>query len=295
LSQLTWFDRQGKAKSTAEGSGSSCLGLALSPDGAQAAVSWIDSKKATAQDIWLLDFERGTNMRFTFGKNGNYDPIWSPDGSRIIFNSDREGALNLYQKRLSRANEEELLWKSGDSKYPTSWSSDGRFLLFEEKGDLWVLPLEGDRKPIPFVRTDFNESGGRFSPDMRWVAYESDESGTTEIYVQAFSQASTGASSAASGKWLVSRGGGMVPRWRRDNKELFYRAPDGKVMAVYIAAGTDFRAGTPRLLFVPPTGTDINRWDVSSDGNRFLLVTPAAESKPSPFNVILNWTALLKK
>jgi serine/threonine protein kinase len=301
FSHLTWFDRQGKAKGTAEGSGTACLGLDLSPDGAQAAISWIDSQKSTANDLWLLDFARGRNTRFTFGKGGNYDPIWSPDGNRIIFNSDRDGSMNLYQKLASGVKEEELLLKSSENKYPTSWSSDGRFLMYiarnaKNKDDLWVFPLEGDHKPIPFQSHEFTEKNGRFSPDMRWVAYESDESGTAEIYVQAFSQASAGASSTASGKWLVSKGGGIAPRWRGDNKELFYRAPDGKVMAVDVTAGTVFQAGTPKPLFqVPLAGTSIDRWDVASDGNRFLLVTPAAESRPSPFNVILNWTSLLKK
>ena len=159
--------------------------------------------------------------------------------------------------------------------------------------DLWLLPLEGDRQPIPFVNTEFNETNGRFSPDMRWVAYESNETGITEIYVRAFSEDSAGASAAAGGEVIVSKGGGIAPRWRMDSKELYYRAPDGKVMMVDFAGGTRLEAGIPTPLFNAPLAGGY--WEAASDGQRFLLLTPSIESKPSPFNVILNWTSSLKK
>jgi dipeptidyl aminopeptidase/acylaminoacyl peptidase len=166
------------------------------------------------------------------------------------------------------------------------------------KSDLWVLPLEGDRKPIPFLRTEFNESDGHFSPDMRWVAYVSDDSGRNEIYVRGFSQVS-GAPSQTGGKWQVSIGGGAGPRWRRDGKELYYRTPDGKVMAVKVTADTVFQLGTPKPLFQAPPGqgswSSIAIWDVTSDGNRFLMSTPAGDAIPAPFTVVVNWIAGLKR
>jgi Tol biopolymer transport system component len=230
-------------------------------------------------------------------------PVWSPDGSRIVFSAGRDG--NLYQKLASGAKDEELVLKSSGFKWPNSWSSDGRFLLYTEqnpktKFDLWVLPLEGDRQPIPFLRTEFNEGDGHFSPDMRWVAYTSDESGSNEIYVRGFSQGS-GASSDRGGKWQVSVGGGTGARWRKDGKELYYRAPDDKVMAVDVTAGAVFQSGTPKPLFQAPINPDeeamgsklFSIWDVTSDGNRFLLATPPEEK--TPFNVVLNWQAGLKK
>jgi Tol biopolymer transport system component len=300
--QPTWLDRQGKVLGTAGGLGL-YYRLALSPDGRFAAVG-----RNTRTDIWLLNFSRGTEQRFTFGQGNSSRPIWSPDGSHIIFGSDREGVYNLYQKPASGAKEEELLFKSTEHKYPTSWSSDEGFVLYtaidqKTKQDLWLLSLESGVKAIPFLRTNFNEGDGQFSPDMRWIAYVSDESGSNEVYVRGFSRSSgSDALSASIGKWLISEGGGTGPRWRRDGKELYYRATDGKVIAVEITAGTLFQAGSRKPLFQAPpdiaalyTIAPFPAWDVTADGKRFLLPVPAVENSPSPFNVVLNWTALLKK
>jgi Tol biopolymer transport system component len=253
----------------------------------------------------LLDFARGTNTPLTFSSSSNVYPVWSPDGSRIIFASNRDGAFDLYQKEASGVKDEEPLLKSSDDKLPTSWSSNGRFLLYspqdpKTKYDLWVLPLEGDRKPMPFLRTEFNEVDGHFSPDMHWVAYQSDELGNNEIYIRVFST-NSGASSETGGKWQASVGGGTGPRWRKDGKELYYRAPDGKVMVVEVTAGTVLQPGTPKPLFQAPSNLDtfltisLPSWDVTSDGNRFLLMTPAAGGKQAPFTVVLNWQAGLKQ
>jgi eukaryotic-like serine/threonine-protein kinase len=298
-----WFDRQGKALGAA-GEAGVPHGLAISPDGTQAAIC-LNKPGLIAVDVWLLDSARGTNTRFTFGQGLNVQPVWSPDGGKIAFASNRDGVYNLYQKAASGAKIEELLLKSSDPKFPTSWSSDGRFLLYGEqnaktKADLWVLPLEGDRKAMPFLRTEFNESDGHFSPDTRWIAYTSDESGRSEVYVRGFSHSSE-ASSKASGKWQISMEGGMGPRWRRDGKKLYYRAPDGKVMVVEVQAGTAFQSETSKPLFQAPSNLEtflpiaLPNWDVSDDGNRFLLMTSAAEGTPAPFTVVLNWQAGLKK
>lgn len=252
--------------------------------------------------MWLLDFSRGTSTRFTFGSSVATAAVWSPDGSRIIFASSREGNLDLYQKLASGARDEELLLKSSENKLPTSWSHDGRFLLYyaidpKTKADLWVLPLNGDKKPFPFLRTEFNEQYGRFSPDGRWIAYSSDESGRDEIYVRSFSPDAAGTASAAGGKWLISNGGGTQPRWRGDGRELYYLAPDGKLMAVQVTTSPVFQAGVARILFqAPPTiSASTPRWDVTGDGKRFLLPAPTAQSAQAPITVVLNWQAALKK
>jgi Tol biopolymer transport system component len=298
-----WFDRQGKALGAA-GEAGVPKGLTISPDGAQAAIC-LDKPGLIATDVWLLDSARGAKTRFTFGQGLNVQPVWSPDGDKIVYASNRDGVYDIYQKAASGAKNEELLLKSSDAKFPTSWSSDGRFLLYgaqnaKTKADLWVLPLEGDRKAMPFLRTEFNESDGHFSPDTRWIAYTSNESGRSEVYVRGFSHGSE-ASSETSGKWQISMEGGMGPRWRRDGKELYYRAPDGIVMVVEVKAGTAFQSATPKPLFQAPSNLEtflpipLPNWDASGDGNRFLLMTSAAEGTPAPFTVVLNWQAELKK
>jgi dipeptidyl aminopeptidase/acylaminoacyl peptidase len=191
------------------------------------------------------------------------------------------------------------LQKSPDgAKSATSWSRDGRFLLYtvdtpETKSDLWVLPLPGDRKPIPFLRTAFNEGSGQFSPDGHWIAYTSDESGRDEIYVRDFSSGAAQRSWDATGRWLISKGGGNSPRWRGDGKELFYVASDRKLMSVDVSGNPLFKAGGPMPLFQLPAG--FIGGDVTADGRRFLIGVPVAQSAPVPFTVVLNWQATLRK
>jgi Tol biopolymer transport system component len=293
-SSLTWFDRQGKALGAAAepalyGS------VALSPDGTRMAVSRADSQGGNV-DIWLVEFARAASTRFTFDPARDSAPVWSPDGTRIVFRSERSGAGDLYQKTASGAGSDEVLLKSPEAKTPDDWSRDGRFLLYtaadpKTKLDLWVLPLEGDHKPVPYLKTEFNEAQGQFSPDGHFVAYRSDESGRVEIYVQPFPLKSGGG-----GKWMVSRGGGTQPRWRRDGKELFYIANDLMVMmAVDVSTSPTFKAGIPQALFeravIPVAVTFL--WDVSADGKRFLLDTFGAETAAAsaPITVVLNWQA----
>ena len=232
---------------------------------------------------------------------------WSPDGSRIIFASNDSGEYDLYQKLANGVAPEEVLLKSSDDKVPTSWSPDGRFLLYQSEWDsrnappnatkegLWVLPLEGDKKSFLFESTGSNTDEGQFSPNGRLIAYVSSESGRNEIYVRTFSPATAATAAEAGGKWLISTAGGTQPRWRGDGKELYYLAPDGMLMAVDISESLVFHAGVPKTLFRAPLhvgAVSENHWDVTRDGKRFLF---AAESTQGPFTVVLNWPSLLKK
>ena len=295
--QPTWYDRGGKLLGTTGEEHRGIASVSLSPDGKWAAAT--TGSEATA--IWLLDFTRGTRTRFTFGSSNSRSPVWSPDGSRIIFASDRGGHFDLYQKLANGASDQELLLKSENDKYPTSWSRDGRFLLYTvaepKKGsDLWVLPLEGDRKPFPFLSTVFNENNAQFSPNGRWIAYTSDESGRPEVYVRPFLADSIGPSSGAGGKWLISDGGGYYPHWGEDGKELYYNDPRSRMVAVEVSSSPEFKAGVPELLFPTPIGNPLpGQWDVTPNGERFLIEAPASQSTQAPFTVVLNWPALLNR
>jgi len=229
-----------------------------------------------------------------------------PSGLRrsVFFDSNPEGVNDLYEKPANGEAGEQLVLKSNEDKVPLDVSPDGRFLLYNSldpktKGDLWILPLQGDRKPFPFLRTTFNEDDGRFSPDGHWVAFTSDESGSTEVYVRPFSPDSGATDASGAGaKWQISYGGGEAPRWSKDGKELYYLTSDWKVMAVAILASPSFQAGTPKLLFQAPQQQ--SNWPIDGytiDGKRFLFFT-AVESggqAQAPFNVVLNWQAALKQ
>jgi Tol biopolymer transport system component len=223
------------------------------------------------------------------------NPIWSPDGSRIVFGSTRNGPTNLYVKPASGRGNEEPLLKTSQAKFPTDWSSDGKLLLYMEtnaksKWDVWILPLEGDRTPRPFSQGDFDKVDAKLSPDGKWIAYSSDESGQPQIYVQPFP--------GGGGKYQISTGGGGNPRWRRDGKELFYIRGDGKLMAVEVKAGSTFETGAAKPLFDTPVRFVaslllVDPYAVSRDGQRF-LTNDFAETSAPPITVVLNWTADLK-
>jgi eukaryotic-like serine/threonine-protein kinase len=291
--QLTWLDRQGKALSRV-GEPGPYTSLAVSPDGTRAVVSRNNVFQGTAAwNLWLLDLARGTSKRFTSAVGRNDYPVWSPDGSRIVFVSSREGGsnsiLNLYQKPAGGTQEEDVLLKSGELKFPTSWSRDGRFLLYtvadpKIKKDIWVLSMESDHQRTRLLGTEFNESQAQFSPDSHWIAYTSDSSGRDEVYVRAFPNAKE--------DFVISRGGGSSPRWRDDGKELYYISPDGKVMAVEVAGGVLFQAGTAKPLF--QISGILPEWNVQAGGKRFLVAIPVDQTQ-APFTVLLNWTAALRK
>jgi Tol biopolymer transport system component len=291
-SQLVWFDRAGRQLGTV-GPPGVFAAIRLSPDEKRIALQRLDDEKGT-YDIWLIELTRGTPTRLTFDPANDVYPIWSPDGSRMVFGSNRDGTVNLYQKPSSGAGNDELLFKSDYSKLPTDWSPDGRYIVYQafsqKDFDLWVLPLFEERKPELFLQTDYAELYGRFSPDGRWITYVSNESGKREVYVRGFP--------AAGGKWQISNGGGAQPHWRRDGKELFYLTPDKKLMVVEVngSSGT-FEAGIPRALFdLRINSTNgFSDYDVAADGQRFLVNTLVEQNARSPVTVVMNWTADLKR
>ncbi len=287
-----WFDRRGNQISevSTEGLNSN---VALSPDNKRIAVGMGDMV-----DIWLFELPDGTRSRFTFDPSDDASPVWSPDGQRIIFSSSRLGPYNLFQKPFTGGGET-LLLQSSLYNFPTDWSPDGRFLVLEEmdpktKTDLWILSMSGERKKVPFLNTQFVESQGRFSPDGRWIAYVSDESGQPEVYVQSFPATPVG------GKWQISTEGASQPRWRQDGKELYYIAADRKLMAVDVKAGTTFEAGVSKALFemripvVVSSASFRNDYAVAADGQKFLVLTAVEDTSSQPITVVLNWTDLLE-
>ncbi|HXI62633.1 MAG TPA: protein kinase [Pyrinomonadaceae bacterium] len=292
--QLVWFDREGKRLGVL-GPPGDYSDLSLSPDDRRLSLFQVDPDTGNA-DIWLMDLASGAPSRFTFDTAVDFTPVWSPDGERIVFASLRDGVPNLFQKMANGSGQEDSLYKSPLAKLPSSWSTDGRFLLCgtvdpKTRWDLWVLSLS-DQKWESFLQTPHNESRAMFSPNGRWIAYESDESGKKEIYVQTFP--------ASGAKWQISVSGGSQPRWRRDGKELFFLGGDRKVTAVEVNIDAPgFVHGAPRALFETriSKGEDRpgNQYVVTSDGQRFLVNTVAEEGAYTPINVVLNWTADLKK
>ena len=289
--QLTWLDRQGKVLGVTGELGAHDQ-PALSPDATRVADRDVVGA-GTAGDIWVLEFSRNVGTRFTFDRPVGGSPVWSPDGSRIAFRAGPD----LYLKAASGAGDVEVLLKSGGVKTPTSWSHDGRFLLYTDWGaksgeDLWVLPLEGDRKPISVLRTQFNEFQASFSPDVRWIAYTSLESGRQEIYVRPFTPSGV-VVPVAGGKWQVSRDGGNTPRWRADGKELIFKALiTGAPMVVDVESTPTFRAGIPKRLFMMSTNPP---WVPTHDGQRFLVSMPPQRDVQELITVVLNWESGLTR
>jgi serine/threonine protein kinase/Tol biopolymer transport system component len=296
--QATFFDRQGKETGKFGELGPD-QGFAFSPDGTRAAVR--DAPVGQIGDIWQLDFARGVRTRLTFRKSIGSFPVFSPDGNAIIFSAGNT-MDTLYHKASNGAGEEKELYKKvGEVKLPSSWSHDGRFLLYtttlspKTRDDLWALPLEGDPKPVLLLGTEFDEREGSFSPDTRWIAYTSNESGRPEIYVRPFTASGSSGPALGEGKWQVSKDGGTSPKWRADGKQIVFRAPNGSPMAVDVGGnGSAFQAAVPRQLFAAPA--NVGGWDVTADGNRFLMgLSPGGQTTDEPITVVLNWQAALRK
>jgi len=291
--QFVWFDRSGhEVGRVGDPDAENPNNPQLSPDGRRLALNRTMNGQA---DIWVMDMAQDALSRLTFESVLDAYPVWSPDGQRIAYGSNRRGmGAELYVKPASGAGPEEPLPGTLRNMAPMDWSLDGRFLLYRTEGaetgyDLWALPMNGDRKPFPVVETNVDERDGQFSPDGRWIAYESNESGRFEIYVQSFP--------AGSGKWQISNAGGAQVRWRRDGRELFYVALDGRLMAVSFRTGADGRtveSGIPVQLFstrIPGgamQGGFRQQYVVSRDGQRF-LINSLIPTAVAPITLLLNW------
>src|SRR5262245_3899271 len=290
--QLLWVDRAGSTINSREGLDNVSV-LRLAPNEKRFATARTSHENGNV-DIWLSDVTGGKATLFTFDPGNDIYPVWSPDGSSIVWASNREGLYNLYQKAASGAGQDALLLTSDYFKLPTDWSRDGRYIIYRQiepqtKYDIWVLPLFGDKTPFRFLQTEFNETAAVLSPNGRWIAYNSDETGRYEVYVESFP--------GHGGKRQISTAGGIGPHWRGDGKELFYHALDGKLMAAAVTSGTNLEVGPPAPLFeFRASGPNIAPYySVTRDGQRFLLSTIVETEPNAPLTVWTNWTAGAKR
>ena len=288
MSQLTWFDRSGKSLGVAGASGE-ILFPAISPDGASIA---LDRQDLQNSGIWLKDPAHGSDMRLTPGHIKVSNPVWSPDGRRIAFSTLNQSGMvyQVYQHVLGEAGEDQPLDVDTRSKVLEDWSRDGRYLIetaldSNKAGHIWVLPLFGDRKAYPLLHSEANELETKLSPDTHWLAYASDETSRKEVYVVGFPK--------LDGKWQISTGGGDRPVWSRDGKELYFISADQKMMSVGIKSGDRFDYTAPKPLFDTPI-SPFASFDIAKDG-RFLIPVPMEQGGASEIDVIVNWTAALKR
>ena len=291
LSQLTWFDRSGKPTGTV-GKLGSYHNVRLSPDGRRIATDQTDPDGRNI-DIWAHEPARGMTTRLTFDPALDYAPVWSPDGKQILFGSSRRLAWRLYLKNADGSGHEKEVVDLGVDwqLIAWDWSRDGKYVLVRKGNELWYLTWP-ERIAKPLLQAKWTARNAQFSPDGRWMAYASNETGSWEIYVSPFP--------SANGKWQISSAGGHEPRWRRDGKELFYVSAEGKMMAVAVTAGASFAAGSPVALFQihqrqPVSSTDVFSYDVSGDGQRFLVNTKVDEANAAPLSVLLNWVSEMEK
>lgn len=301
--QLVWFDRQGNRLQALNPPSKHYQRLDLSPDGTAVAIEIVDPQLDTS-DIWLMDTRRGVTSRFTFTPQAERFPLWSPDGSRVLFSSPRAGKPpGLFHKASIGTSDEVLLVDPDFNIQPNGWSPDGRLIVYSKlspdtQRDLWTVPADSglateDRKAMPYLQTPFNEIGGQFSPDGRWMAYASDESGRLEVYVRPFPDVGT--------KWQISTRGGVEPHWRGDGRELFYVTPDGTLMAVVLQTQGEFQAGVPQELFktrfysAGAGAGDRPSYAATKNGQQFLINTITADTMSSPVTVIVNWPAIARR
>jgi serine/threonine protein kinase len=285
-SQLLWFDRKGQQ--VGAGLNPGIYGNIMLNRSGRAVASDTTDNASQNTDIWTYDLESRSAKRLTFDPALDSLPVWSPDGNRIIFASNRELKFDLYLKDANGAQEEKIIPQDGPDRFPTDWSRDGKYVLYGRGSDLWFLTLP-ELRATQFLKAPSTLKSGRFSPDGKWVAYSSNESGRWEIYVTSFPE--------AHGKWQVSNTGGDQPRWRGDGKELFYLSTDSKLMAVPVKTGSNFDPGTPAVLFQANpremfATSELFSYDVSNDGQKFLINTQL-KTEMTPMSLVLNWSAKL--
>jgi serine/threonine-protein kinase len=293
---MVWVDREGKP--TPLSPDRRTYGEPhFSPDGRRLAVQVHDTGK-TNVDVWVYDLERGVGTRLTFDESADVAPFWSPDGKRVVFSSDSGGVFNIYWKRSDGSGEAERLTESQNTQYGSSFSPDGKYVAFHQSNaktanDIYVLPLEGERKPELFLGTPFSETEAAFSPDGRWIAYQSNESGSTEIYLRPFP--------AGGGKWQVSTDGGTYPRWSRTGRELFYRKGSGLMAVSVSSAGESFVAEKPRQLYegafmtLSVGGMTLADYDVAPDGKRFVMMQGEQKAQEMKATFVFNWFEDLRR
>ena len=286
VSELVLLDRSG-AVVDALARGNLIGAFRLSPDGTTAMGSESDARTGIS-DLWLFDLARHTRSRFTFDPPNETGALWSPDGRRIAFGSFRDGRWGVFARALASSGADETLVMSGGAMVPTSWSPDGRTLIYRNtsattREDLWLLPLDGDRQPRPLLVERFNENEACFSPDGRWIAYQSTESGQTEIYAMPYP--------GPGRRSQISTEGGFVPQWRGDGLEILYQTADQKLMAVAVEIVDGvLRTSAPQALFGLQ---DDAFYDATPDGSRFLVSRPLVQTSQTPPRLVTNWTALI--
>jgi Tol biopolymer transport system component len=283
--RLVWLDRGGRETGQA-GELGYIYGVRLSPDGQRAALTLDDAGASSGGDLWIQDLTRDTRTRFVSGPTDDGDGIWSPDGRRLAYFSCCEDDSPFHIKELGDTGKGQVPTKDQSWAGPFDWSRDGRFILYWAGDDVWVLPTSGVEKPYLWMQPRPRVRAAQFSPDGRWVALVSEETGRPEVYVTRFDRPGE--------KWRISTEGGINPRWPGDGKELFYMTPDWKVMSVEVkSSGEQFDAGPPAQLFrADPLAAG---YDVTADGQRFIFVASAPGTQLLPFAVVLNWTADLKR
>jgi len=290
--RLLWRDRTGREVGQV-GELAEYMNASISPDGQRVVVDVIDPDSSNI-DLWIQDLERGVASRFTFDAGNDFSPAWSPDGSRIVFSSSRgEGSDALYWKDASGAGEAELLLALEEDIYAGAWTRDGGVLTYgvrsaDTSWDIWALPMDGAGEPFPVLQSEFAEVRTSFSPDGRWMAYNSNESGDMEVYVSRFP--------GPGGKWQVSTNGGTEPYWSADGREIFYLDATENLVTVPVSTGATFKAGLPETLFdagLFPLMTR-RRYLVTDDSERFLILSPIVGESIQPISVVLNWDAGLE-
>jgi dipeptidyl aminopeptidase/acylaminoacyl peptidase len=289
ISQPTWFERNGRVVG-AVGQPGVYGNVSLAPTGKSVSVSLTDIASQNT-DIWTYDLVHGSAKRLTFDLAVDRVPVWSPDAGRLVFTSSRQSNIDLYLKNADGTEEEKSIVHDDFNKYPNDWSRDGKYILYTRGPDLWFVTVP-DLKSGLYLKAASVLRNGQFSPDGKWVAYASNESGKWEIYVTSFPE--------PQGKWQVSTGGGEQPRWRGDGNELFYLSSDNKMMVAPVTTGAKFDSGTPVALFQanPREQVSLNDvfvYDVRRDGQEFLINTKVRQAETAPMSVVLNWDAKLNK